>query len=87
MTISPPHPERVWPAHPLPWGWATAWLGEQRVAHVVPTWDLSPHTFDMECRCRPAIDDENDAQINHNAFDGREAIESGVAGRTRGNVC
>jgi hypothetical protein len=44
--------------------------------HIVPLNDLDGHlTRDEKCACRPELSE--DGNIVHNAFDGREAYETG----------
>lgn len=64
---------------PPPWGWLHIDAAPaEMVPHVVPSWDLHCHVvspFEV-CRCNPV--DEGDI-IRHNAFDGRERYEDGLA--------
>jgi hypothetical protein len=46
--------------------------------HIIPDEDLKPHST-TQCECKPMVEDfENGAVLHtHNAFDGREAYETG----------
>ena len=43
--------------------------------HIIPLNDLRPHEPDMQCWCRPEVNEDNVAV--HNSMDGREDFESG----------
>jgi hypothetical protein len=43
--------------------------------HLVPDNDLKPHSYNLDCPCKPIQDDEAPSLYAHNSYDGREAIE------------
>jgi hypothetical protein len=44
--------------------------------HVIPLGDMDTHTHDSGCRCGPIFYSDGEIYV-HNAFDGREAYETG----------
>lgn len=44
------------------------------VLHICPTQDIAPHILSNDCPCRPFGND--DQQVVHNAWDGRELYET-----------
>jgi hypothetical protein len=56
---------------PQPCGWSVL----RDPWEVLPNDDIGEHTSGLDCRCRPTVNDED--AIIHNAFDGREDIETG----------
>lgn len=61
----------------IAWGWRVFDHPHPlvRELHTMPLYDTGLHAFDRACDCRPR-EDEPGAVI-HNAFDGREAYETG----------
>lgn len=64
------------PGEAPPWGW-TSWACGDGFMHLVPSWDVRPHTRTYACPCRPVLDES--ALFVHNSFDGRERYEQGLA--------
>lgn len=54
--------------------WLRAQHPETGEAHVMPAYDIGLHAFDSACACCPV---DLGSHIEHNAWDGREAYETG----------
>lgn len=60
----------------IPNGWATA-PGKAGTEHVVPVFDVRPHTEGSDCWCRPDEDPEYPGLWKHRSADQRETHEQG----------
>jgi hypothetical protein len=59
------------------WGWVLLPDPVQIGAlHVLPVSDIAGHMFAPQCPCVPFLDENT--QVRHNSFDGREAYEMGT---------
>jgi hypothetical protein len=63
----------------VPWGWFHIPHPNPAVPeiHLMPASDCGNHAFDLGCACAPA-EMATPGFFQHNAFDGREAYESGA---------